>query len=175
MTGEATGMKPAPLDPLARHVLRALYELAELDVAAHVGVLGRALGRPATDVARVLLVLDARGLVSAQRARLTLLGLAHAARLPALGLVSTCADLVRASQASQARGKSARADDRCAGESARLGERQPQVAATLLARERGRLDPALASLRRCAGDEQDVPKRALATLARTRSARFEHS
>jgi hypothetical protein len=86
MAGEARTMKPAPLDPLARHVLRALYELAELDVAAHAAVLGRAVGRAAADVARALWVLDARGLASAERTRLTLLGLAEAARLPALGL-----------------------------------------------------------------------------------------
>jgi hypothetical protein len=71
-------------------MLRALYELAQLDCPAHAGALARALQpehrlRP-SDVARVLLVLDARGLVSAERARLTLQGLAEAARCPPLGL-----------------------------------------------------------------------------------------
>lgn len=101
-------MKPAALDPLARRVLRALYELAELDCPAHAGVLARAVnltlagagttraeapgagsGRDAreyraADLARILLVLDARGLASAERARLTLLGLATAARIAPL-------------------------------------------------------------------------------------------
>jgi DNA-binding IclR family transcriptional regulator len=77
-------MKPAALDPLARRVLRALYELAELDCPADAGVLARAVGRRPADVVRVLLVLDARGLASAERARLTLLGLAHAARVAPL-------------------------------------------------------------------------------------------
>jgi len=74
------------LDPLAQRVLRALYELAQLDCPAHAGVLGRAVGLRAADVARVLLVLDARGLVAADRARLTLVGLAVGARTPALHL-----------------------------------------------------------------------------------------
>ncbi|MDB4990719.1 MAG: hypothetical protein JWN04_5897 [Myxococcaceae bacterium] len=79
------------LDPLAKGVLRALYELAELDCPAHAGVVSRALRsvelelRP-SDVARVLLVLDARGLVVADRARLTMRGLAEAVRCPALQL-----------------------------------------------------------------------------------------
>jgi hypothetical protein len=79
-------MTPIALEPVAQRVLRALYELAQLDCPAHAGVLGRAVGMRAADVARALLVLDARGLVSADRARLTLEGLACAARVPALQL-----------------------------------------------------------------------------------------
>jgi DNA-binding IclR family transcriptional regulator len=77
-------MKTAPLDPLARRVLRALYELAELDCPADAGSVARAVGLSAADATRVLLALDARGLVRAEHVRLTLLGLAHAARVPAL-------------------------------------------------------------------------------------------
>jgi hypothetical protein len=79
-------MKTAPLDPLARRLVRALYELAELDCPASSGLLARAVGIRPADVARVLLVLDARGLASADRTRLTLLGLALAVRQPALSL-----------------------------------------------------------------------------------------
>ncbi|HEY6882294.1 MAG TPA: hypothetical protein VI299_29890 [Polyangiales bacterium] len=74
----------AALDPHARRVLRALYELAELDVPAEVGLVARALGLP--DATRVLRELDARGLVDAQRVRLTMQGLALAARTPSLHL-----------------------------------------------------------------------------------------
>lgn len=79
-------MNANALDPLSERVLRALYELAQLDCPAHAGVLGRAVGVRAADLARVLLVLDARGLASAERARLTLAGLAVAVRAPALHL-----------------------------------------------------------------------------------------
>jgi len=81
-------MKPAALDPLARRVLRALYELAELDCPATPGVLAQAIGLRAVDVARVLLVLDARGLANAARSRLTLTGLAQAVRISPLALAS---------------------------------------------------------------------------------------
>jgi hypothetical protein len=79
-------MKAQALDPLTERVLRALFELAQCNIGAHAGVVGRALGLRPSDVARVLLVLDARGLARADRARLTLAGLAVAARLPALQL-----------------------------------------------------------------------------------------
>lgn len=79
-------MKTAPLDPVARRVVRALYELAELDCPASLVLLARAVGCRPADTARLLLVLEARGLASAQRARLTLPGLARAVREPGLGL-----------------------------------------------------------------------------------------
>jgi hypothetical protein len=90
-------MKPVVLEPLAQGVLRALYELAELDCPADAALLARALthltgSRPASisprasDIARVLLVLDARGLVQADRVRLTMRGLAEAVRLAPLSL-----------------------------------------------------------------------------------------
>jgi Mn-dependent DtxR family transcriptional regulator len=78
----------AALDPQARRALRALYELAELDVSADAELLARALGlRPAL-ISRVLAELDARGLVDAERVRLTLEGLAAAARVPSLQLAT---------------------------------------------------------------------------------------
>jgi len=86
MIGNAEAMNLNALDPLERRVLRALYELAQLDCPAHAGVLGRAVGLKPVDVARVLLVLDARKLVTADRARLTLAGLAVASRVSALRL-----------------------------------------------------------------------------------------
>ena len=79
-------MTPAALDPPARRVLRALFELAQLDCPAHAGVLARAVDMRAVDVARVLLVLEARGLARAGQARLTLTGLALAARCEPLQL-----------------------------------------------------------------------------------------
>jgi hypothetical protein len=79
-------MNADQLDPIAQRVLRALYELAQLDCPAHAGVLAKAVGLRAADVARVLLVLDARGLAVAERGRLTMAGLARAARVPALHL-----------------------------------------------------------------------------------------
>lgn len=73
-------MQARPLDPLSRRVLRALYQLAQVDRPADAGSVGRALGMRPVDVARVLWVLDARGLARADRARLTLRGLAEATR-----------------------------------------------------------------------------------------------
>lgn len=91
-------MNTAPLDPSARRVVRALYELAELDCPASAGLLARAVGIRPADMARVLLRLEARGLVNQGGAslappraridaRLTLLGLAYAVRQPDLGLL----------------------------------------------------------------------------------------
>jgi Mn-dependent DtxR family transcriptional regulator len=80
---DAALMKAA-LDPHARRVLRVLYELAELNVAAEADLVARALGL--SDVTRVMRELDARGLVDAQRTRLTMPGLALAARVPSLHL-----------------------------------------------------------------------------------------
>lgn len=77
-------MPATPLDFTSRCVLRGLYELAQLDRVADAGLLAHALGIPTLHVVRALLVLDAQGLVRADRVRLTLLGLATAARLPAL-------------------------------------------------------------------------------------------
>ncbi len=73
-------------DALALRALRALYELAQLDAPAEAGVLARALGVRASQAAELLLELDVRGLVCAERARLTLLGLGCAARLEPLQL-----------------------------------------------------------------------------------------
>jgi Mn-dependent DtxR family transcriptional regulator len=80
---DAAPMKAA-LDPHARRVLRVLYELAELDVAAEAGLVARALGLQ--DASRVLRELEVRGLVDAQRVRLTMPGLVIAARVPSLHL-----------------------------------------------------------------------------------------
>ena len=149
-------MKPAPLDPLARHVLRALYELAELDVVAHAGVLGRALDQPAADVARVLLVLDARGLASAARTRLTLLGLAWAARLPALGLAA--APWVAAAR-QQAR--AAPAHDLLGVRGAQARPSTGASAALRALADKARAAPVgTGALRRCVGDEQPALQRA---------------
>jgi Mn-dependent DtxR family transcriptional regulator len=76
----------AALDPQARRMLRALYELAELDGPADAGVLARVLGIPPAHASRVLGELAARGLVDAERVRLTMPGLVHAARVRSLGL-----------------------------------------------------------------------------------------
>lgn len=92
-------MTPATLDPPARRVLRALFELAQLDRPADAGLLARAINFSlaresagsalrAVDVGRVLLVLEARGLASAEHARLTLAGLAAATRCEPLQLES---------------------------------------------------------------------------------------
>jgi hypothetical protein len=71
----------------ARRVLRALFELARADCPADVRTLARALGMTSLEVVRALLRLDSDGLASADTARLTLQGLAVAARLPDLALV----------------------------------------------------------------------------------------
>ena len=71
--------------PEAR-TLRALFELARLDCSASASVLAAALGMRATQVARALVALERLGLVRADQARLSLPGLAVAARLPALEL-----------------------------------------------------------------------------------------
>jgi hypothetical protein len=141
-------MKPAPLDPLARHVLRALYELAELDIAAHAGVLGRAVGQAAAEVERALRVLDARGLASAERARLTLLGLAQAARVPAIGLEREpwIISLAHRQPRPRAATLRSRAEQPCA--STALHARAEQRRAST-ARSDGLC--ALPALRRCAG------------------------
>jgi DNA-binding MarR family transcriptional regulator len=85
------------LDRDARRTLLALYELAAQDRrtpatrldARQVGcidppALARRLGLSPASVLRNLQTLDARGLVWAERCRLTLRGLASAARLSAL-------------------------------------------------------------------------------------------
>ena len=90
-------MKPAALDaslargtarfdPAAARVLRALFELAQLDCPADAGLLGRAVGLRASHAARVLLELDAHGLVTAGRVRLTMQGLYQAVQVAALNL-----------------------------------------------------------------------------------------
>ncbi len=70
----------------AARALRVLYELAQLDCPADAGLLGRALGIASADARGLLIELDARGLVCAQRARLTMLGLGRAARVASLHL-----------------------------------------------------------------------------------------
>jgi hypothetical protein len=74
------------IDPCAHQVLRALFELARLDCPASAGVLASCLHISATQAARALLLLEERGLVRAECARLTMSGLATAARQPALTL-----------------------------------------------------------------------------------------
>lgn len=74
-----------PMQPEQR-VLRALFELAQLDCPASVGALAQSLGMGATEVARLLVALEQRGLVRAERSRLTMAGLVAAARLPTLAL-----------------------------------------------------------------------------------------
>jgi hypothetical protein len=76
----------ARLDPLAARVLRALFELAQLDCPADAGLLARALGLRASHAARILLELDAEGLVTAERVRLTMKGLCQAVQVAALNL-----------------------------------------------------------------------------------------
>lgn len=76
------------LDPLSRRVLRALYELSRLDLPVSHESLGRALSRPVHEMRYVLWVLAARGLACATRVRLTMVGLAVAARLPTVGVTA---------------------------------------------------------------------------------------
>lgn len=71
-------------DPLSLRVLRGLYDLAQADVPAETCVLGRMLGVRPSEVASGLLRLERLGLACAERARLTMRGLAVAVRLPAL-------------------------------------------------------------------------------------------
>lgn len=70
-----------PIDPFALRVLRVLFELAHHDRPAHAGALAAELGVQRTQAALALVQLDAAGLVSADRARLTMRGLVLAARL----------------------------------------------------------------------------------------------
>lgn len=107
-------MQPT-LDPAAQRVLRALFELAQLDRPASAGSVGRAIDMRPADVARVLLVLDARKLVVAERARLTLKGLAVAARVPVLRL--------REQPHLLARPTLARVDERPSGAEVRVSKR----------------------------------------------------
>jgi hypothetical protein len=76
--------EPAGLDVAAGRVLRGLFELARADRHADASSLGRLLGMRPSQVGCLLSELDARGLVRAERARLTLAGLALAARLAPL-------------------------------------------------------------------------------------------
>jgi Mn-dependent DtxR family transcriptional regulator len=62
----------------ALSVLFAVYDLAAADVPAHAGRIAARVGLSPTEVAEILLHLEARGLVDAGRARLTLRGLAVA-------------------------------------------------------------------------------------------------
>ena len=73
--------RPTQVD---RQVLRALFELALADRPADAGSVARLLGLRASEVGGIFVRLDALGLVRAERARLTLSGLATAARLEAL-------------------------------------------------------------------------------------------
>ena len=79
-------MQTSPLDPAAHRVLRAVYELAQLDVPAHAGIVGRAAGVRTSEAAQLLITLEAAGLVDATRARLTMHGLVAALAAPALAL-----------------------------------------------------------------------------------------
>jgi Mn-dependent DtxR family transcriptional regulator len=72
------------LDFEARRTLLALYELAALDRPVHPTVLALRLGVSTGHASRALRALDARGLVWAERCRLTMRGLVTAARLVAL-------------------------------------------------------------------------------------------
>ena len=71
--------------PATHRVLIALFSLSRGTLPIDAGVLGRLAGLSPTGAARALIQLEAEGLVDATRARLTLLGLAHAARLTAAG------------------------------------------------------------------------------------------
>lgn len=75
-----------PIDSFALRVLRVLYELAHQDRPAHAGALAAELGVPRTRAALALVQLDAAGLVSADRARLTMRGLLLGTRLPQVTL-----------------------------------------------------------------------------------------
>ena len=72
------------LDFDARRTLLAIYELSAADRAVHPGALARLLRVSPNLAICTLRALDAKGLVSAQRCRLTMLGLATAARLCAM-------------------------------------------------------------------------------------------
>jgi predicted transcriptional regulator len=60
-------------------VLHTLLSLARADIPATVRRLAAELGRPAAEVERDLAQLARRGLVDAERVRLTFVGLMHAA------------------------------------------------------------------------------------------------
>lgn len=75
-------------DPLALRVLRGLYDLAQADVPAEPFALGRMLGVRPSEVAFGLSRLERLGLACAERARLTMRGLAVAVRLPAMGVAA---------------------------------------------------------------------------------------
>jgi Mn-dependent DtxR family transcriptional regulator len=72
------------LDLEARRTLLAVYELSALDRPVHPGAVARLLGVSVGSATRSLRSLDARGLVWAERCRLTMRGLGTAARLRAL-------------------------------------------------------------------------------------------
>jgi len=76
-----TTPEPNHLDPFALRVLRVLFELAHQDRPAHAGALSAELGVQRTQAALSLVQLDAAGLVSADKARLTMRGLVLASRL----------------------------------------------------------------------------------------------
>ena len=65
-------------------LLRCLLDLARADAPATVRRLAAELGRAPADVERDLVLLARRGLVDADRVRLTFLGLMHAASGSAL-------------------------------------------------------------------------------------------
>ena len=71
--------------PATHRVLVALFSLSRSTSPIDAGVLGQLSGLSPTGAARALVQLEAEGLVDATRARLTLPGLAQAARLAADG------------------------------------------------------------------------------------------
>ncbi len=71
------------LPAVLRSALVAVYELHSRDRPADAGRVARLLGISPSEAARALLALDDRGLLWAERCRLTMAGLSVAARLSA--------------------------------------------------------------------------------------------
>lgn len=79
----AVGSRVEPHASTLRGALLAVYELHSRDRPADAGSVARQLGVSPCEAAHALLALDAKGLLWAERCRLTMAGLSMAARLSA--------------------------------------------------------------------------------------------
>jgi Mn-dependent DtxR family transcriptional regulator len=69
------------LEPVAEAALLAMYELGSAERSAHLGNVAARLGVSLSEATRALWMLDAAGLIWAERCRLTIAGLSLAVRL----------------------------------------------------------------------------------------------